>query len=239
MPESESPYALNPDRRGAHMRMISLVPPHTRVLDVGCARGYLAGLLVQKGCSVVGVEIDPAAAAVARNICEVVYEVSAENVGTIPQPPHSFDVALCGDILEHLVHPENALRGMRELLKPDGRVVLSIPNIVFASARMKLLLGKFDYTEDGHFDRTHLRFFSRNSARQLVEAAGFAVVTQDVTQASPLALVGGRLRQRRSQETRLIKTIDAADLWLARRMPGLFGFQHLFVLRPDPTFRGA
>lgn len=228
---SGSPYGFNPDTRAAHARMLSLIPPGKRVLDVGCASGYLARLLRDRGYRVTGAEIDPAAAQEARAFCDTVYEISAEDLDRIPAEDEGYDAVIFGDVLEHLAHPDAALNGVHRLLAPNGAVVISLPNIVFFSARLKILLGRFDYTRDGLFDRTHLRFFTLRSANALFRECGFTVVTHDVTQASPLARVGTILRRRGLEDAAMTKLIDVCDLWLARRMPGLFAIQNLFVLR--------
>lgn len=232
--EQHSPYYLRLDSRGAHMRMLSLVPPGQRALDVGCASGYLAQFLQQRGYRVVGVEIDPEPIERARIYCEEVYELSAECLDQLPTPVPPYDVILFGDVLEHLVHPERALQAVHRLLSPNGVVIISLPNIVFFSARLKILLGRFDYAREGLFDRTHMRFFTRRTATQLMESCGFVPITRDVTQGSPLWFFGTLLRRQGLEQTRLTRLIDRWDLWLSRHMPGLFGFQQLFVLRSVP-----
>lgn len=226
-----SPYGLNPDTRAAHARILALIPPGRRVLDVGCASGYLARLLRARGYEVTGVEIDPAAAREARAYCETVYEISAEDLDRIPAESGPYDAVIFGDVLEHLAHPEAALNGVHRLLAPDGAVVVSLPNIVFFSARLKILLGRFDYTRDGLFDRTHLRFFTLRSANALFRECGFVPAIHDVTQASPLARVGTILRRRGLERAAITRLVDVCDLWIARRLPGLFAIQNLFVLR--------
>lgn len=229
-----SPYYLRQDPRGAHMRLLALIPPAIDVLDVGCASGYLARLLIERNCRVVGVEIDPDAARRARAYCQEVYELSAETLDRLPADCGPFQVILFGDVLEHLAHPDKALSAARRLLQPDGTVVLSVPNIAHFSIRLHLLMGRFNYTAAGLLDRTHLHFFTRQSIAELARSCGFRVVARDVTQGSPLIYGGHLLRKLGLERGELTHTIDAWDLWLSRRMPGLFGFQHLLVLRPAP-----
>jgi hypothetical protein len=228
-----SPYFLRRDARGAHMRLLDLMPPGEQVLDVGCASGYLAQLLQERGYRVTGVEPDPDAARQARHYCDVVYEESAERLDALPVPPRSFDIVLFGDVLEHLAHPERALAGARGLLKPAGAVVVSVPNIAHASVRLRLLAGRFTYTPDGLLDATHLRFFTRRSIIGLARLSGFAVARYDVTQGSPLRLMGHLLRRMGLEQTRLTRAIDRWDLRLSRWLPGFFGYQHLLVLERD------
>ncbi|MGI8855217.1 MAG: methyltransferase domain-containing protein [Thermomicrobiales bacterium] len=228
-----SPYFLRRDARGAHMRLLDLMPPGERVLDVGCASGYLAQLLQERGYRVTGVEPDPDAARQARNYCDVVYEESAERLDRLPVPPYSFDVVLFGDVLEHLAHPERALAGARDLLKPAGAVVISVPNVAHSSVRLRLLAGRFTYTPDGLLDATHLRFFTRRSIIDLARSSSFAVTHYDVTQGSPLRLMGHLLRKLGVEQTMLTRIIDRWDLRLSQWLPGFFGYQHLLVLERD------
>lgn len=89
--------------------------------------------------------------------------------------PESFDVIIFGDVLEHLKDPLGALRRTRPLLRPEGYVVASIPNIAHASVRLALMEGRFEYRPLGLLDDTHLRFFTRESVESLFEGAGFMV----------------------------------------------------------------
>src|SRR5262245_22361070 len=99
---------LNERPLGGHMRLLALVGDGMRVLDVGCSSGYLARPLVARGCVVVGVERDPDAASAARDVCEQVLVGDVETID-LPFEPRSFDVVLCGDLIEHLRDPERFL----------------------------------------------------------------------------------------------------------------------------------
>jgi SAM-dependent methyltransferase len=151
-----------------------------RVLDVGCATGYLAAELARRGCRVTGVETDPAVAERARVQCEavVIGDVEDDDCGRALADLAPFDVVLCGDVLEHLRDPWSALRALAALAAPDGRVVLSVPNVAHWTGRRALARGRFPYGEHGLFDRTHLRFFTRASAHDLAQRAGLRVVEE-------------------------------------------------------------
>jgi len=86
-----------------------------------------------------------------------------------------FDVVLCGDVLEHLRDPWSALRALAAF---GGRVVLRVPNVAHWTGRRALARGHFPYAEHGLFDRTHLRFFTRASVRELAERAGLQLVAE-------------------------------------------------------------
>jgi methionine biosynthesis protein MetW len=161
----------------AHGLLVAAVPPGARVLDVGCATGYLAAALAARGCAVVGVEADPVAAAAAAGACErvVTGDVETAECRAALDALAPFDAVVCGDVLEHLREPWDALRFLATLLAPGGRAVISVPNIGHWTARRALLRGRFPYAEHGLFDRTHLRFFTRAGARGLARSAGLRV----------------------------------------------------------------
>lgn len=174
------PYAALVAEHGlspAHRLLLAAVPDGARVLDVGCATGYLAAELARRGCRVTGVEADPVAAERARAHCEAVVVGDVEDPGCRGELAAlaPFAVVLCGDVLEHLRDPWSALRALAAL---GARVVLSVPNVAHWTGRRALARGRFPYAEHGLFDRTHLRFFTRASARELAEGAGLQVVAE-------------------------------------------------------------
>jgi 2-polyprenyl-3-methyl-5-hydroxy-6-metoxy-1,4-benzoquinol methylase len=141
------------------------------VLDVGCAEGYLVRELKGRGCAVVGLEADPAAAAAARAWCDEVVEGDAEDDAVRARVAGPFDRVLFGDVLEHLRDPAAVLRWSRGVLAPGGRAVVSLPNVAHWTARRQLARGRFPREDHGLFDRTHLRFFTRATARSLAAEA--------------------------------------------------------------------
>jgi len=161
----------------AHRILLDAVPDGARVLDVGCATGYLAAQLARRGCRVTGVEADPVAAERARAHCEAVVVGDVEDAVCRSElaARAPFDVVLCGDVLEHLRDPWSALRALAAL---GGQVVLSVPNVAHWTGRRALARGRFPYAEHGLFDRTHLRFFTRASARDLAQSAGLRIVDE-------------------------------------------------------------
>lgn len=161
----------------SHALGILSVPPGSLVLDVGAADGSVARHLVERGCRVVGIEIDPEAAAAAERYCErvVVGDVEALDLDAAV-PETDFDVVLLLDVLEHLREPVPALKTLAERAKPHARLIISLPNVTHAALRLQLLAGRFQYTEKGLLDRTHLHFFDRPAVEQLIAEAGLTVV---------------------------------------------------------------
>jgi SAM-dependent methyltransferase len=125
----------------------------------------------------VGVEADGRAARAAERICErvIVGDVEALDLAAALDGAR-FDVVLLLDVLEHLHDPVATLKVVAALLKPGGRMILSVPNVTHAAVRLQLLSGRFQYTDTGLLDRTHLHFFDRQGLEQLLEEAGLAVL---------------------------------------------------------------
>jgi SAM-dependent methyltransferase len=166
---------------GFNERLLGAVPPHAgRILEVGCAGGRLGHELKRQdsGRYVAGVERDPDAARAARRRLDEVFELDVE-AGVPPVERGFFDCILFGDVLEHLVDPEDVLRRYRELLAPDGLVLASIPNVQHFSVVKSLLRGDFMYQPAGLLDATHLRFFTFTSFAKLMLDAGFLPRVED------------------------------------------------------------
>lgn len=153
-----------------------LVPPHTQaLLDVGCGTGRLGGSLKTLGIPrVVGVELNPRAAAEARSMLDEVVVADIEK-DPLPFADGSFDCIVYGDILEHLVDPWTTLNSQRRLLTPAGAVVVSIPNVAYWRNVLDILRGRWEYTASGTLDATHLRFFTWAGIEQLLDQAGYRV----------------------------------------------------------------
>ena len=103
----------------------------------------------------------------------------------LPLEKASFDVIVLADVLEHMKEPEKALRKLSGFLKPEGYIVVSLPNIGYWTMRLKHLFGKWDYTETGIMDSDHLKFFTLKTSRKLLESSGFNVLKEDYTPWKP------------------------------------------------------
>jgi 2-polyprenyl-3-methyl-5-hydroxy-6-metoxy-1,4-benzoquinol methylase len=161
--------------------VIALLPrPVARVLDVGCGAGGTAAGLREAGASeIVGIEIMPSAAERAQAVLDEVHVSAVEDALEDLEGP--FDTFLCLDVLEHLVDPGHVLARLRDLAAPDATLQISVPNARHFSLVWDLLVrGTFGYTDWGHRDRTHLRWFTRRDLTALVTAAGWRVVRTSV-----------------------------------------------------------
>jgi 2-polyprenyl-3-methyl-5-hydroxy-6-metoxy-1,4-benzoquinol methylase len=158
-----------------HQYLLSQVSPGATVLELGPASGYMTQVLTAEGCTVDAIEIDPCDAERAAPHCRRMIVGSLEDPASLSELPGPYDIVLMADVLEHLRAPERILPVIRGKLAADGLALASLPNIAFWRMRLALLLGRFDYTDTGLLDRTHLRFFTLATATAMFTKAGFRV----------------------------------------------------------------
>ena len=142
-----------------------------RVLEVGCGTGGTLAWLKSTGRAsyTVGIELFAPAADQARQVADAAYCLDIERE-PLPADLGRFDLVLCLDVLEHLIDPWGAVNLLvREQLGRGGTLLVSVPNVRHHSVLLPLLLhGQWEYQDRGLLDRTHLHFFTRSSALQLL-----------------------------------------------------------------------
>lgn len=165
-----------------------------RVLDVGCGAGYFGAYLKKSGqaAKVFGIEIFKDAADEASTHLDGVIcaDIDTLDLSTLRNKwgDHAFDFIECADVLEHVKNPWSTLAALYELLGTGGKLIVSLPNVRHWSVLFPLLFrGRWDYRDAGIMDRTHLRFFTRSTACEMLQGAGF-----HLTSIQPL--IGGRWR---------------------------------------------
>lgn len=204
--------------------IIRLVGKGKRVLDVGCATGHLTKHLVANNCLVVGVDIEAEFASEAETYCQEVIVGDIQDDSTLSKITGKFDVIVFGDVLEHLNRPQEVLVKVKRFLKQDGFMVISLPNIALWRIRLSLLFGRFDYTDRGILDNSHLRFFTLKSAKQLLKQTGYTYESLDYRFDFPF------------YSRKLVRCIiylgDIIPGILKRLLPTLFAFQFIFSARP-------
>jgi SAM-dependent methyltransferase len=149
-------------------------PDAKSILEFGCGEAPLGAALKQRQrCRVVGIELDPKAAAVARKRIDDVYCGDAREIVSIIA--EKFDWMIGGDIVEHLDEPWTFLADVRRISAGGGRILLSLPNLANASVINDLLRGRFDYVYMGLTCVGHVRFFTRSSIEEMLTIAGWRV----------------------------------------------------------------
>lgn len=156
-------------KNDSHVSIINLVQEKSTVLDIGCATGLIANILVnEKQCIVDGIEYDVEAFTICKKskIFRNVFNFSItdkENKNFAILKKNKYDYIILADILEHLINPWDALISIYDLLKEDGQIIISLPNVAHIDIIKGLINGKFNYNNLGLLDTTHLRFFTFNS----------------------------------------------------------------------------
>jgi methionine biosynthesis protein MetW len=204
----------------------SLMPAGVRVLDVGCGTGSVTLLANQgKGNEILCIEPDEERCRLAK-----ARGLQAHNEVLSPEffETHgAFDVIVFADVLEHLPSPAEILELAVRGLRPGGIVIVSVPNVAHWSVRLSLLFGKFEYTDVGILDSTHLRWFTERSLRSFVRSCGLEIEAIRHTAGAtlpvyydtfPLRFVPGRIKR-------------PVVRFLTRLLPRLFACQHILVGR--------
>jgi len=205
-------------------RRILRMPAGRRLLDLGAAGGHLGRAVRERCVFLAGVEPSGSVPSSSREGYDDWRSTDALSAGSWPAP---FDVVVCADVLEHLPEPERLLARISAWLAPGGTLLVSLPNVANVSVRAALLAGRFPYADRGILDRTHLRFYTRDSGHRLLENAGFRISEVEPT-AMPYELAWPFLaRSLWSGPSRAFATGSA------RLLPTLFGYQFVFeALRP-------
>jgi 2-polyprenyl-3-methyl-5-hydroxy-6-metoxy-1,4-benzoquinol methylase len=219
-------YPLKESKYSSHYYFMQLVGNGNSVLDIGCGEGFFAARIAQKGNRVVGIDQLPTAKCadqmqqyISADLDRGLAEAQAQLEG------QRFDRVLLQDVLEHLRAPEDLLRDCRPLLKPHGLLLVSVPNVANIFVRLSLLFGRFEYAQRGILDKTHVRFFTRRSARMMLEQQGYTVIGERAT-VIPIELAFGA-----SAKNPLMRLMNRTLAMLTRIWPGLFGYQMIFMVR--------
>lgn len=205
------------NRQNIYRLVIERIKPHSLILDVGCATGYLGQYLMkEKDCWVCGLEKDKEATKVAQKRLGKIIIGDIEDKEMIKKIIKAmrgvkFDNILAVELIEHLKDHSQVLINLKSLLKPTGYFIATVPNITHWSVRLALLKGEFDYQDYGILDNTHLHFFTSKNFKKLFVDCGFEIKELVI---DPVG--GGYPRISR---------------FLAKFFPNLFAYQMLIVAK--------
>ncbi len=174
-------FYLDMRERRSHTLILGKVKPGSVVLELGPSTGIMTNYLKNNlNCKVYICEIDEASIQIARLYAEGFWLGDLDSLAWADFfASIKFDYILCADVLEHLRKPESVLQKTGGLLKEEGSVLLSMPNVAHNSVVFDLLDNKFEYTEVGILDKTHLKFYTYSSLKQLCLDAGYTPVEED------------------------------------------------------------
>ena len=142
----------------------ALVQDGQKILDIGAGSGILGRVLAQAGLKVVIDAIEPNAFAADlarkhyRNVYVGLVQEFYDQISTV-----QYDFIILADVIEHIPNPQVVLSDLLKHISHKTRLIVSVPNVAFGAVRLALLNGSFDYVDSGLLERTHLRFFTKNT----------------------------------------------------------------------------
>jgi SAM-dependent methyltransferase len=189
-----------------------------RVLDVGCAGGFLGEILAERGYRVTGVDFPGTVTSPAIEFHGADLEQGLDGIGG------GFDYVVTADVLEHLRDPLRLLAACRERLREGGAIVASLPNSGHWYFRANVLMGRFPKHDKGLFDRTHVQFCMWDDWVELFHRAGLRIERMEPT-ATPFGLEFPRLPQA------VVAALEWGSYAASVAWKRLFAYQFVVVAR--------
>lgn len=151
------------------------LPPHSRVLDIGCGNGALAAQFAQRGHTVVGIDMAEAGVRIARESCPggrfEVLAADLEVLENLDEEP--FDLVYSAEVIEHLYDPRSFMAGCFHATKPGGLFICTTPYHGYLKNLAISLFDGWDKHADPLFDGGHIKLFSYKKMVQLMTEASF------------------------------------------------------------------
>jgi len=220
----DSPYKPKLSYDSPHSSAFKYIPAGSKVLDIGCAGGYMAAALAsEKQCTVDGVD-----AMVAVEPGLRAFYLHDLNTGLPQLDFNQYDYALMLDVIEHLAKPELFLDQLRDAFgaNPSAEILISTANIGFLVTRFMLLIGQFNYGRRGILDVTHTRLFTFKSFARVVKQSGFDILeTKGVPGPFPMAL----------GDNFFSRFLLSVNRLLIPCSHGMFSYQIMLRIKPQPT----
>jgi len=150
------------------------------ILDIGCGSGLLGEIIKKEtDAKVYGLDISENFVKSAKERLDGAFvfdanydfELWPEEIRNI-----KFNNIIITDVLEHLSAPEKLLENLKKIINRDTEIILTIPNVLFWKNRLKIMFGRFEYTEEGLMDRTHIHFFTWKSLKKLLKECGYSII---------------------------------------------------------------
>jgi len=202
--EEKSPLCrINKRRREKVLKILGGELENKRILDVGCANGLLGEFLRRKNNYLAGIDISSKAIDTAGKFFDQAIVLDIENE-VLPFSKNYFDIIVFSEIISHLFFPERVILKLKGVLKDEGRIVITAPNFLVWTNRIRMLLGNLKYTEETLAKNGVIRFFNYHSLKEILESTGLKVVQEEF-------VIHPRIPQ-----------------WLGNFFPNLFAFQIIF-----------
>jgi 2-polyprenyl-6-hydroxyphenyl methylase/3-demethylubiquinone-9 3-methyltransferase len=157
------------------LELASAIPPHSRILDVGCGNGSLSNEFAKRGHRVVGIDLADSGICIARQNYSGRFEIEAADAGVLDRlREEPFDLVYSVEVIEHLYDPRSFMKGCFVATKPGGRFICSTPYHGYLKNLALAFAGAWEQKHaDPLFDGGHIKFFSRKTLSRLMRETGF------------------------------------------------------------------
>jgi 2-polyprenyl-3-methyl-5-hydroxy-6-metoxy-1,4-benzoquinol methylase len=217
-------YTYKENRYSSHNQIIDMIRPQSTVLDVGCGQGILSRDLRMKQCQITGIDnvcIDQSV----NSYFDSYFRVDLDTSTPLPLKGE-FDYVIAADVLEHLRTSRQRLVELRKHMYPGSYLIASTGNIALWVYRLLLLAGRFDYTERGILDETHVHLFTIANFKRLIESCEYEIIETSFTPI-PFELAIDPQKKR----PKLINAITQIYQIAAKSWPCLFAYQIIVKAR--------
>jgi SAM-dependent methyltransferase len=168
-----------PIHEGYNNNLMDMIPRDAKkIIEIGSSSGAIAREFkkINPSCNYIGYEVDQKYVEFSKRYCDEAYLLNIDDAREdFFNQYKDVDCWVFGDVLEHLKDPWKVLSSIRKVIPQNGCVVACIPNIQHWSILVKLAIGDWRYEDSGLLDRTHLRFFTRQTIIEMFDSCGFSI----------------------------------------------------------------
>lgn len=226
-PFSKTKYSPKKSPLSSHKRIAKLVPQNSCVLDLGAEGNYIDDLN-NKNCYIIGINIEKIVQEISAKYNEF-YTFDIEKSGWPKKLSNKkFDVIILADVIEHLKNPKPLISSLKDLLKKEGLIIASTPNIAHFLVRFLLLLGFFPYGTRGILDESHLHFYTLRSFKKLFEKEGYKLLNKKFTPI-PFELFAGKS----NFSKKIMLCLEYLYYFFVKISPSLFAYQMIYILKKN------
>lgn len=200
------------------------VPPHSKVLDIGCSKGFAARSMRGTNLDFYGIEITKKDAAIAKpyykniKICDL-----DDNIPSYRK--EFFEIIIMADVLEHLKNPLYVINHFKKFLAKNGLIIMSTGNVANIWIRLNMLFGRFEYIDRGILDKTHIHLYTLKTFKKLAYEANFKVNKVFITPI-PLPLISSFFSEGNALHFVHVMNYLITILWKK-----LFGYQFILICK--------
>lgn len=199
------------------------------VLDLGCATGNFGEYLHKKRkCTIMGVDFSEKQLEIARqkNAYEKLFCINLNNLtDELDEYKNYFDTIILTDVIEHITETENLFFRIKPLLKENGNIIVSVPNITHQSIKLSILLDEFNYMPCGILDDTHVKFYTARSATELFNKEQLKIVNFSIMANTSLTC----------DSNIDISKIPQEIIDYVKNTRCALHYQYIFILQPSPN----